>query len=306
MLQLCLYADLLEHAQGRAPDYVHVVAPWSNFEPQSFRLADFAAFFRRAKAAAEAAVGEAGAPDFYPDPKAHCDICRWSGACDQQRRDDDHLCLVANITKIQIGELQAQGISTTTGLAEMPLPMPWKPKRGSPSSFQKARDQALIQIESRDAGELRYRMLPVDPTSGLCLLPEPSEGDVFFDIEGDSFVGEHGLEYLFGYEFRGDDGETVYVEDWAFDHESEKAIFERFVDFVTARRERFPDLHVYHFAPYEPGALKRLMGRYASREDEVDNLLRGKVFVDLYSVARNAMRTGVERPRASAFTPRAA
>lgn len=294
VLQLCLYADLLEHTQGRAPDYIHVVAPWSNFEPQSFRLAAFAAFFRRAKAAAEAAVGEAGARDFYPDPKAHCDICRWSSTCEQRRRADDHLCLVANITKIQIGELQAQGISTMAALAEMPFPMPWKPKRGSPSSFERARDQALIQIESRDSGKLRFQILPVDPTTGLCLLPEPSDGDVFFDIEGDSFVGEHGLEYLFGYEFRGDDGETVYVEDWALDRESEKAIFERFVDIVTARRERFPDLHVYHFAPYEPGALKRLMGRYASREDEVDNLLRGKVFVDLYSVARNAMRAGVE------------
>ena len=293
VLQLCLYADLLEHTQGRAPDYVHVVAPWSNFEPQSFRLADFAAFFRRAKTAAEAAIADRAA-DVYPDPKDHCEICRWSGACDQRRRGDDHLSLVANITNIQIGELQAQGISTTAALAEMPLPMPWKPRRGSPSSFARARDQALIQIESRSAGELRYQMLPIDPTTGLCLLPEPSEGDVFFDIEGDSFVGEHGLEYLFGYQFRGDDGETVYVEDWAFDRESEKAIFERFVDFVTARRERFPDLHVYHFAPYEPGALKRLMGRYASREDEVDNLLRGKVFVDLYSVARNAVRAGVE------------
>ena len=33
------------------------------------------------------------------------------------------------------------------------------------------------------------------------------------------------------------------------------------------RWERFPDLHVYHFAPYEPAALKRLMGRYATREE---------------------------------------
>lgn len=73
----------------------------------------------------------------------------------------------------------------------------------------------------------------------------------------------------------------VYTADWALDRESEQAIFERFIDFVTARRAEFPDLHVYHYAPYEPGATKRLMGRYATREDEVDNLLRGKVFVDL-------------------------
>ena len=124
-------------------------------------------------------------------------------------------------------------------------------------------------------------------------LPEPCAGDIFFDIEGDQFVGEHGLEYLFGYVYRGEDGALVYVADWALHRESEKAVFERFIDFVTERRARHPDLHVYHFAPYEPGAIKRLMGRYASREDEVDNLLRGKVFVDLLAVVRNAVRVGV-------------
>ena len=42
-----------------------------------------------------------------------------------------------------------------------------------------------------------------------------------------------------------------------------------------------PTMHVYHYAPYEPTALKRLMGRHGTREDEVDRLLRGGVLVDL-------------------------
>src|SRR5437763_16482549 len=57
---------------------------------------------------------------------------------------------------------------------------------------------------------------------------------------------------------------------------------------------RFPDLHIYHSAPYEPGALKRLMGRYASREEELDRMLRARLFVDLYGVVRHAVRAGVE------------
>lgn len=36
------------------------------------------------------------------------------------------------------------------------------------------------------------------------------------------------------------------------------------------------------------------MGRYASRENEIDNLLRGLVFVDLYGAVRNALRASVE------------
>ena len=36
------------------------------------------------------------------------------------------------------------------------------------------------------------------------------------------------------------------------------------------------------------------MGRFASREEEIDFLLRSKRFVDLFSVVRNALRASVE------------
>ena len=63
---------------------------------------------------------------------------------------------------------------------------------------------------------------------------------------------------------------------------------------MIKRLERYPDLHIYHYAPYEPGALKRLMGRYASRENELDRMLRSKLFVDLYGVVRHSLRASVE------------
>src|SRR5262245_8371881 len=50
-------------------------------------------------------------------------------------------------------------------------------------------------------------------------------------------------------------------------------------------------MHVYHYAQYEITALKRLMGRYGTRENELDDLLRREVFVDLYKVVRNGVRT---------------
>lgn len=294
VLQLCLYADLLDKTQGTAPEFIYIVAPWSNFEPQQFRYADYAAYLRKAKAAIEQATLDDVPPAQYPEPKEHCDICRWRERCELKRREDDHLCLVAGISKNQTSELQENGIKTATALAAMPVPMPWKPQRGSPLAYEKAREQARIQIESREAGELKFELLPVVPETGLCLMPEPSDGDIYFDIESDAFVGEHGLEYLFGYTYRDDHGNWAYTADWAFDREAEKAIFERFVDFVTERRKFHPGLHIYHYAPYEPSALKRLMGRYASRETEIDNLLRGQVMVDLYSAVRNALRAGVE------------
>jgi uncharacterized protein len=60
------------------------------------------------------------------------------------------------------------------------------------------------------------------------------------------------------------------------------------------RLAEFPDLHIYHFAPYEPAALKRLMGRYATREEQIDALLRGCCLVDLYAVVRQGLLASVE------------
>ena len=53
-------------------------------------------------------------------------------------------------------------------------------------------------------------------------------------------------------------------------------------------------MHVYHYAPYEPTALKRLMGRYGTREAEVDRLLRKGVMVDLLRIVRQSLRASVE------------
>src|SRR5690606_31049258 len=125
-------------------------------------------------------------------------------------------------------------------------------------------------------------------------LPVPSPGDIFLDLEGDPFVGEQGLEYLFGYLSTDDRGESVYRREWALNRDEERQAFERFVDFVLTRWETHPDLHIYHYAPYEPAALKRLMGRYGTREDELDRMLRAGLFVDLYSIIRHSVRASVE------------
>ena len=294
ILQLCVYADLLSDMQGLPPEYMYVVAPWSEFQPQQFRFADYAAYFRKAKRALVAGTAASAADDTYPDPIAHCDICRWRQTCDKRRRDDDHLCLVAGISKLQINELKAHGIATVQALAGMPLPLAWKPDRGSADSFIRVREQARIVVEARTAGAGKFELLPVETGFGLTRLPEPSVGDVFLDLEGDPFVGEHGLEYLFGYLFKDAEGALVYEGDWALTRVDEKRAFEKFVDFVMARWTQFPSLHVYHYAPYEPAALKRLMGRYATREEEIDRMLRAGLFVDLYQIVRHALRASVE------------
>jgi len=66
-------------------------------------------------------------------------------------------------------------------------------------------------------------------------------------------------------------------------------------DIVIERWEHYPDLHIYHYAPYEPAALRRLMGRYSTHEADVDRMLCAGLFVDLYAVVRRSLRASVER-----------
>lgn len=293
VLQLCLYGHLLNAVQGVSPEYGYIVAPGSEEAPAAFRIKDYAAFFRQSQQLFEEVTANNDGVVTYPHPVAHCDTCRWQSPCDQRRRADDHPSLIAGISALQIAELASRGFDTVEQIAGILLPLDWRPERGSRQSYERVREQARIQVAGRAAPGLLHEMLPVEPGLGLTRLPAPSAGDVFFDLEGDPFVGEGGLEYLFGHAWQ-EAGEVSYTSQWVENRADEKAAFEGFVDFLIARLEIWPDLHVYHFAPYEPGALKRLMGRFASREEEVDRLLRSQVFVDLYGVVKQSLRASVE------------
>ena len=54
------------------------------------------------------------------------------------------------------------------------------------------------------------------------------------------------------------------------------------------------EMHIYHFGAYEQSALKRLVGKYAIKEDEFDRLLRAGIFVNLHTITRHAIIAGVE------------
>jgi uncharacterized protein len=296
ILQLSLYSELLGQEQGLEPEFLHVIKPGANFQPESWRVASYAAYFRVVKRALVGAVASfRSTDDTHPDPVSHCDICRWWRRCDGQLRQEDSIAFVAGASKLQRKELAARDIVTLEQLAHVPLPIPFNPDRGSRESYTRIREQARIQLDGRIARAPRHQLLQVIAGKGLSRLPEPSVGDVFFDIEGDPYAGEGGLEYLFGQVEQDDQNRSHYTATWALNRTEEKAAYEQFVDSVKARLERFPQMRVYHFGAYEPSAIKRLMLRYASREDEVDSLLRGGTFVDLHSIVKQSLIASVEQ-----------
>lgn len=295
ILQLGLYSEMLRLAQGLAPRRFHVLTPYAAHE---FELAEFSAYFRlvRGHMLDTVALDETVVADsHYPEPVEHCTTCHWDRTCSQKRRDDDHLSLVAGIARLHRRELHAHGISTLTGLAGFPIPFPdsFRPARGSIEAFVRVREQARIQLESRQAGRplFELREIAEGGNEGLCRLPEPSPGDIFLDLEGDPFAAEGGREYLFGVVHG---TPATYEGFWAFDEGEERSAFERVIDLIMAAWKAHPGMHVYHYAPYEPSTFKRLMGRHVTREHELDSLLRSARFVDLYGVVRQGMRVGAE------------
>jgi predicted RecB family nuclease len=295
ILQLSLYSELLAKIQGTMPEFLWVVPPGEGYAGEKYPVLEYAAYYRHVRKRLLKAVGEDTGKETYPDPVEHCNVCRWFRECDARRRADDHLSLVAGIRRQQRGQFETWNAETMAKVAELPIPFKEKPKHGSKAGYERVREQARVQVQGRKERQpVHEPILPVAEGMGFCRLPEPSVGDMFVDLEGDPFVGENGLQYLFGFAVLDVPGELKYEKRWAFHREVEKKGFEWLVDEIMRRREANPKMHVYHFGAYEPGALKRLMGMYATREEEIDRLLRAGVMVDLHQAYKQGVRASVE------------
>lgn len=287
LVQLCNYSEHLERLQGVMPEHGYIVL--GDGEEESFRLTDYLAYYRHLKTSflkfvenAEKAV----APAEYPYKRSHCAVCPWNDACAQQRKDDDHLSLVAWMRRDQVVKLNERSIATAAALARASDAQ--RPDGMPQETFEKLRRQARLQVRGREERRCLHEILVPEPASGFAVLPAPAPGDVFFDMEGDPlYEPGRSLEYLFGFWMPGED--PPYRAFWASNRDEEKTRFEEVVDFLTERRRRYPAMHVYHYASYETATLKRLKQQHFTREDEVDELLRAQVFVDLYTVVRQAL-----------------
>jgi uncharacterized protein len=298
ILQLSLYSELIRTAQGASPEFFHVVTPDSVAPVQSFRVDDFGAYFRLISGRLAAITLEDPKTieaANYPEPVEYCNSCRWWAACDRRRRDDDHLCLTAGISRLQTRELQFAGVATLAKLAASPLPLPFTPRRGAEDTYVRVHEQARVQAAGRTAGRPIHEILSVTPEHGFCRLPAPSAGDVFLDLEGDPFAREGGREYLFGLVITEAGGGEAYRSLWAISDSEEKDAFEATVDAIQTAWAKDPAMHVYHYASYEPSALRRLMGRHATRESEIDGMLRAGLFVDLHAIVKRSLRASVEK-----------
>jgi uncharacterized protein len=234
-------------------------------------------------------------------------------ACSEQIVLHDDLFLIAGLRKTQRDKLRVAGFHTITDFAAASRNEVRNRIYGiGLETLAMLHTQASLQVASRarEDGRPAYQVLNA---SVLDQIPPPNPGDVFFDFEGDPTYQEYdghgrplgslesadqsvwfGLEYLFGLWGEGlsPRPKDRFLGLWAESFDQEKAVLEFFCELMIQRLEKYPGMHIYHYASYERTRLAALAARHNTCQDQVARLLDG-VLVDLYPIVMKGVRIGL-------------
>jgi predicted RecB family nuclease len=235
-MQLCCYSEMLEHIQGRLPEFFRVVL--GDLTEKEFRTEDFINYYRHLKQSFLSFQRDF-CKDNQPLDCTAGTFSPWKSVSEQILEERDDLSRVAGMRKLQRSRLKSVGISTLTELSKTSETSIGKIK---PEILERLKKQAQLQIQTVATGKTAFEPLPHVKGKGFALLPPASAADVFFDMEGYPHVDE-GLEYLFGAVLRGAAG-PEFKDWWAHDRREEQVAFESFVDWVYARWLATPSTHI--------------------------------------------------------------
>ncbi|TFD54704.1 TM0106 family RecB-like putative nuclease [Cryobacterium frigoriphilum] len=289
LLQLAAYSEQLQKIGVSTGENVHLVL--GDGRTSTHRLRDIFPVYRTRRARLERLIDERLAEDTAtPWGDLRYAACGRCALCEEQVQQHRDVLLVANLRLSQRLRLRAAGVVTIEQLADTTGVVPGI----SAVTLATLSQQAALQVAS-PAGRPGWRVIQPE---ALAALPEPDAGDIFFDFEGDPLYQEGadtpdsatvwGLDYLFGLVEEDD----TFRPFWAHTHAEERQALIDFLAYVAERRARYPNLHIYHYAPYERTHLLMLAARHGVGEEAVDDLLRDNVLVDLYPVVRQGLRIG--------------
>ncbi|PRY70619.1 uncharacterized protein B0I08_101756 [Glaciihabitans tibetensis] len=292
LLQLAAYGDQLVKQGIPVGEQVHLLL--GDGRTSSHRLRDILPVYRKRRDRLQRLIDERVEADeatAWGDPRyAACGRC---GACSVEVEAHRDVLLVAGMKLTQRKKLAEAGITTIDELASSSSVVAGL----SESALRALRAQARVQLQT---GSSKTPAVEVYDPSALEALPEPDDGDIFFDFEGDPLYSEvgvgstqsssvqWGLDYLFGLI----EPDETFVPFWAHSFAEERQALIDFLDYVKRRRARHPAMHIYHYAAYERTHLLSLAARHGVGEDAVDDLLRAGVLVDLYPIVKKALRVG--------------
>lgn len=295
VLQLCFYAEAMEALVGRAPRQMHL---WlGSGTTQALVVEEFLPYWRRLRHQLRELLADTPTDAVTrPKPCESCEYCEFQGHCERQWREEDSLAFVANSRDDERDALEGAGIRTVVALSH---------RKESVADLRDEKlvrlsRQAALQVASRESPDLPPRFEYVEPSEdpvyghGFELLPAPDEGDVFFDFEGDPFwTPQNELMFLAGLYYRDASGEWLFDARWAHTLSDQQEMMSGLVNFFAQRRVRYPAMHVYHYNHTERSTIERLT-RDVDDENLFASLVDSGLFVDLFTITKNALRVGTE------------
>jgi predicted RecB family nuclease len=296
VLQLCFYADALEALIGLPPRQLHL---WlGSGDTDSLLADDFRPYWRRLRGQLTTLLNDGSeSRETVPEPCDYCAFCEFNEVCIGEWRDSDSLIYVAGIRDVDRSKLEVAAVETLAELANREEPV----EAIQPERLARLVEQAALQAQARKDEEQPTPFEIIEPSEdptwgrGFHLLPEPDEGDVFLDFEGDPFWrADSGLFFLFGYIVRHGLENWQFQALWAHSRDEEAVATRELIEFLSDRRREFSGMHVYHYNHTERSGLERLAADHGVGEVALATLIETGLFVDLYTVVRNAVQVGTE------------
>ena len=236
--------------------------------------------------------------------------CGW---CVMALRHHDDLFLLPGISRDNRRHLRAAGFATVSGFAgASSREVDQRATSIDRGALVKLHTQAALSalVRGREEGPPPYE---VTNPAALKLLPPPSPGDLFIDFEADPSARawsatdpyfptppkDHprwwlGMDYLLGVLSQSPpESEPSFRGLWAESFEQEEAVFRQLIELIDDGLDAYPDMHVYHYAPYEKVALHRMARRYRHGQEQIARWENGGVLVDLYRIFTKAVTAGI-------------
>ena len=291
LMQLAAYADQMRNAGIPVHTDGHLIL--GTDETTSHRLPESVPLFNAARDRLRAVLEAhrlGSLPSAWGDPR--WSACLKCADCKAEMEAADDLMLVRRMNRSRRAKLIQARITTMAMFAAADLPdvgIKMDPL------WVELQEQARLQTGTGDIdGTINGVSYKVLDNPALIGIPKPSPGDIFFDFEGDPLwqdpaTGQWGIEYLFGLIEHSTDGHE-FIAFTAHSLDEERQALIDFIDHVTERRAIYPDLHIYHYAPYEVTALRKLAKRHRVMVDEVEELVETGVLFDLYETVKGSVR----------------
>ena len=292
VLQITSYSHLISKITGVLPKFMYLIDGKNDYH--SYKVNEFLDYFNFTKSKFENFISNHENENLYPEQCSHCNFCIWQDECLNIWEKDNYINQVARINKSQITKLKKEGINTIEKLANADLNK--IKSKINKSTLERLHQQANLQEEKRLTGKSKCVFIDQVEGQGFYKIPEPNDGDLFFDIEGFPESNKRNLEYLHGLYFK-DKGKNTFKYYFVEENnrDSEFKIFKELIEFFKKRFEEYPNAYIYHYNDYETRALKELASEYSGIFPEGNNvldfLLRNQKFVDLYRIVEHTIRT---------------